>query len=84
MSTPENLTNLLSELGAALERTFPEGSDNHALLDLPSGGQLAVLRSEAYERLLADALAWRAAVRGKPDTMSPDEVTALFGRPDAS
>ena len=73
---------LIAELGAALEDVFPEGSDNPADIQTPAGTTLTVLRKEAYEKLYADALAWRAFNRGPVPTASPQEVMDMFGKPE--
>lgn len=74
---------LIAELSDALETVFPVGCDNVANLDTTSGRTLTVMTAEAYEKLLADALAWRAVTRGQPETMGVDEVIAMFGKPQS-
>lgn len=69
---------LIAELADVLERSFPEGGDNPANITTTSGRVLTVLPNEAYEKLLADAMAWRAFNRGQPETATAQETLALF------
>lgn len=72
----------LTELADRIEPAFPVGSDNVANLDTTSGRVLTVMTAEAYEKLLADALAWRAIARGQAETMSPEDALAFFNKPN--